>query len=300
MTEGLRPHWLPPEPDFVPEGYLTTHQALDLVGSTRMGDAWQGDLEFTAWSDAEIEAEAEARRCKAERDREKAKKAKRVGQGVTSGASLKPSRRRPSAQRRHAPPPRGPGAIADLRPVAVSGDERRAARARADEVWAELQQWLYADRVRTVLLGATGKLFDIDPMAWGTARARAVFFAGEAPSAEAGPGKHRVLISVADLAEAIRGEASAAPEAAPPSEPREDTPSPRRGPRPKYDWQAFLAQVVRVAHYDGLPDTQAEMERKMLQWCENEWGCQPGLSTVRTYLGPLYRELKNKDYISDS
>ena len=77
-------------------------------------------------------------------------------------------------------------------------------------------------------------------------------------------------------------------------------PRPKRGRREKYDWQSFDAQVVAIAHYDGLPDTQAELEKKMLQWCEDTWGHQPGISTVRDRLGPLYRRLLEEHYISET
>ena len=83
-------------------------------------------------------------------------------------------------------------------------------------------------------------------------------------------------------------------------ESKEDKPRPKRGAPPRYDWQSFDVQVVLIAHYDGLPMSQAEMEEKMLQWCEENWGSQPGLSTVRERLGPIYRKLKEEPYISVS
>jgi hypothetical protein len=77
-------------------------------------------------------------------------------------------------------------------------------------------------------------------------------------------------------------------------------PPPKRGRRQKYDWESFDRQVIIIAHYDGLPKTQAELEKKILQWCENTWERQPGVSTVRERLGPLYRKLLEEDYISES
>ncbi len=83
-------------------------------------------------------------------------------------------------------------------------------------------------------------------------------------------------------------------------EPKEDEPRPKRGAPPRYDWQSFDVQVVLIAHYDSLPMSQAGLEDKMLRWCEENWGSQPGLSTVRERLGPIYRKLKEESYISVS
>ena len=66
--------------------------------------------------------------------------------------------------------------------------------------------------------------------------------------------------------------------------------------RPSKDWDGFYREVIRIANMpDGLPDGsggQSRLETRMLEWCERTWGKQPGLSTVRGKLGPLY------DYLS--
>ena len=76
-------------------------------------------------------------------------------------------------------------------------------------------------------------------------------------------------------------------------EKREPPPQRPRGRPTKFDWDAFHRKIVLIANTpDGLPEKQADLEKMMLQWCENTWGKQPGQSTVREKLSPIYRELK--------
>jgi hypothetical protein len=67
-------------------------------------------------------------------------------------------------------------------------------------------------------------------------------------------------------------------------------PKRRRGGRPPtYDWPKFHAAVTRMALQEGrLPPTQAELERKMLEWCEDHFGQEPALSLVRHHLAPYF------------
>ncbi len=61
----------------------------------------------------------------------------------------------------------------------------------------------------------------------------------------------------------------------------------RRGPRPKYRWAAFHAEVARR---DDLPVIQADLERAMTDWCVETWGednC-PGESTIRAQVSRYY------------
>ncbi len=62
------------------------------------------------------------------------------------------------------------------------------------------------------------------------------------------------------------------------------------GRPPAYPWDKFYCEVIRLVEVDpdGLPKTQAELERIMLQWCEVAWGTQPGVSTVREKVSAIY------------
>lgn len=57
----------------------------------------------------------------------------------------------------------------------------------------------------------------------------------------------------------------------------------------KYNWDAFHAEVAVRAHLDGLPDTLAELEREMAEWCDREWEKTPSESQMREKLAPIYR-----------
>jgi hypothetical protein len=64
--------------------------------------------------------------------------------------------------------------------------------------------------------------------------------------------------------------------------------SSRRGRPPKFNWPAFYAEIAVRADLDGLPDTQAELERAMAEWCSLTWGEVPGESTVRQFVSLIY------------
>jgi hypothetical protein len=65
----------------------------------------------------------------------------------------------------------------------------------------------------------------------------------------------------------------------------------KRGPKFKYDWDAFHAEVHRKLSEEGgiAPDVdpgpggfkQADLEAHMRDWSEQEWGLAPGESTIR-------------------
>jgi hypothetical protein len=60
------------------------------------------------------------------------------------------------------------------------------------------------------------------------------------------------------------------------------------GRPPKYDWDAFAREIVRLANTpDGLPKRE-ELHRYMLDWCEKAWGDAPAESTVRERIARLY------------
>ena len=48
----------------------------------------------------------------------------------------------------------------------------------------------------------------------------------------------------------------------------------------KYDWAAFIQEVVRIANTpDGLPDW-AQLTKDMKEWCLNNWGIEPAESLI--------------------
>ena len=65
--------------------------------------------------------------------------------------------------------------------------------------------------------------------------------------------------------------------------------SSRRGRPRKFNLEALYAEIAVRADLDGLPDTQAELERDIADWCSLTWGEVPGESTLRQYVSPIYR-----------
>ncbi|KQZ80885.1 hypothetical protein ASD64_11370 [Mesorhizobium sp. Root157] len=66
------------------------------------------------------------------------------------------------------------------------------------------------------------------------------------------------------------------------------------GRRPRYDWEAFdkvaLAKLDEEGAFDPSVDTQwnkATFERYMATWCQNNWGNEPGESTIRSRLSEI-------------
>lgn len=70
-------------------------------------------------------------------------------------------------------------------------------------------------------------------------------------------------------------------------------PAKSKGGRPaEYDWDAFTIEIILVANsIDGLPEKQSELIDQMLQWCENTWGQQPSLTSVKNRISQIYNGL---------
>ncbi len=75
-----------------------------------------------------------------------------------------------------------------------------------------------------------------------------------------------------------------------------------RGRPQKFKWDQFWQEVVSIANTpDGLPERQTDMEGQMLEWCLHNWGAEPGESTIRTKIGPLYkRQVKKSESRSEN
>ena len=63
----------------------------------------------------------------------------------------------------------------------------------------------------------------------------------------------------------------------------------RRGRKPKYDWNAFYVEIAVRADLDNLPDTAAELQRDMADWCQDTWGKVPGDTMLKEKIAPIYR-----------
>ena len=65
-----------------------------------------------------------------------------------------------------------------------------------------------------------------------------------------------------------------------------------RGRKQKYNSVEFMAELTRIIHDEGVPPTQAELEQKLLLWCENTWGEQPSIGWVRPRISKVYHKLR--------
>jgi len=67
-----------------------------------------------------------------------------------------------------------------------------------------------------------------------------------------------------------------------------------RGRKRKWDWDGMFAEVVRLAHYhpDGLPETQADVERHVAEWFILRTGNQPTESDIRAKIALVYKAIR--------
>ncbi|WP_146201963.1 hypothetical protein [Teichococcus aestuarii] len=90
------------------------------------------------------------------------------------------------------------------------------------------------------------------------------------------------------LSVASSAQTKSSPEASASAEPSAAT-VPKGGRPAKWDWDAFWVEVVRLANTpDGLPETQAELHRIMMDWCMNSWNNTPADSEIRKRLSRVY------------
>jgi hypothetical protein len=69
----------------------------------------------------------------------------------------------------------------------------------------------------------------------------------------------------------------------------------RRGRTPRYDWLTFEQEVLRLLDEEGLPAPhsdegwrcEADVERRMLDWCATNWQAVPAESTIRQHVSKV-------------
>jgi hypothetical protein len=70
-------------------------------------------------------------------------------------------------------------------------------------------------------------------------------------------------------------------------EPETARPTGRGGAKPKYDWPAFDAEVMRRAGSNERPHSIRAFASQMLSWCAESWDSEPSESTVRARISRL-------------
>lgn len=71
------------------------------------------------------------------------------------------------------------------------------------------------------------------------------------------------------------------------TDPVHSRPRNRGGAKPRYDWPVFDAEVMRRASSEDRPRSIRAFAEKMLQWCSETWGKEPGETTVRTRISEV-------------
>lgn len=66
------------------------------------------------------------------------------------------------------------------------------------------------------------------------------------------------------------------------------------GAPPRYDWNAFTGAVARRVHDEGMPASQGELIRDMLDWFGTNFGAIPDESTVRRRVQALWPVLTKR------
>ncbi|MDE2284743.1 MAG: hypothetical protein KGK33_09035 [Hyphomicrobiales bacterium] len=66
------------------------------------------------------------------------------------------------------------------------------------------------------------------------------------------------------------------------------------GAPPRYDWNAFAGAVARRVHDEGMPASQGELIRDMLDWFGTTFGTVPDESTVRRRVQALWPVLTKR------
>jgi hypothetical protein len=66
------------------------------------------------------------------------------------------------------------------------------------------------------------------------------------------------------------------------------------GAPPRFDWNAFTGAVARRVHDEGMPSSQGELIRDMLDWFGATFGAVPDESTVRRRVQALWPVLTKK------
>ena len=72
-------------------------------------------------------------------------------------------------------------------------------------------------------------------------------------------------------------------------------PAARGGPGApqKFDWDGFWIEACRRIHDDGIPSTQAEMVRDLLDWFDDNGASVPDPSTVKKKVSRLWKALRS-------
>lgn len=98
-------------------------------------------------------------------------------------------------------------------------------------------------------------------------------------------GKERLVVSQAELRRFEAAQQAEIPAGAVAPQPG------RRGPAPKYDWDAFWHEIAIRLYKEGLPAQKDDLVEQMLQWFEDHGGA-PDASYVRKKIKPFWEQFE--------
>jgi hypothetical protein len=89
-------------------------------------------------------------------------------------------------------------------------------------------------------------------------------------------------------------------EQAPPSGETKEQGKSRGGRPEEYDWDAMTGEILRIAHLDGLPEKQADLATKLLDWFGQHFGDElPAESNVKQRVSAFYRSWRRAKEMED-
>jgi hypothetical protein len=74
-------------------------------------------------------------------------------------------------------------------------------------------------------------------------------------------------------------------------EPRSPTPKNQGGRPLEHDWNGMTIEIIRIAHYDSLPEKQSELVNQLLQWFQDNYSNEPAQSSVKDRVSKIYKGL---------
>lgn len=276
---------------FLPFGFIHLFQALDLWGRATHADSWSGE-EITARDLSHIGSPAQwpgVERIEAPPQDPgvitlPGVPSRRYRVATTSGfrlfASESAARSVWKTQRRK---------------LKCLYERERAARPRVEDARLSLRQCLFAAKLKSYLLEPrTGAFLEIGQTRWGGETASAIFELHEPGTTNRAPRPHekpfvlptktgRKIFVGYPLIRADELHALLSPPAK--AQSRDDTQTHDPGGRPKkFNEDAVIRELIRLADLDGLPPTKAELQRHILEWCQTTFNEEPSLSTVKRWL----------------
>jgi len=248
---------------FIPKGHLYFEDACFLAANLKFGDEWEPPSIEELGQIAILSQ----------------------GAGIAGGAAA----------------PRLAAGLATRVAKATERHQRTAEQLR--QARGDVRQCLFGGELDSWILSESGRLLPIPERVWGTGAFDEIVETGElqmeVPDSyimewTSGP----VMLLTAQIQEQFGKSSSPATEKIVPgsiSQVQSDLTLTTPVGRPKkFDWDAIWAEICRIVHFDGVPETQAELVSRVQSWCQSELGAAPETSTLKPKVRSLFKKL-NRD-----